>query len=97
MSIGLYNGKKPIAQLCGCHDLHTTDGESMLKRTAIDYVVYSTKTEIRLNLCHYINGSHPLSKHAFIEIVNTTKVHRRTYKRLQSLHRWCCTYMCVSE
>ena len=27
----------------------------------------------RLNRGYYIKGSHPLSKHAFIEIVNTTK------------------------
>ena len=36
----LYNGKNPVAQLCGCHDLHTANGESVLKRTAIAYVVY---------------------------------------------------------
>ena len=51
---------------------------SVLKRTAIAYVVYSTQTGTRLNRGHYIKGSHPLSKHAFIEIVDTTKVHRRT-------------------
>ena len=49
MSVGLYNGKKTVAQLCGCHDLHTADGESVLKRTAIDDVVYLTQTGIRLN------------------------------------------------
>ena len=38
MSMGLYNGgKKHVAQL---HDLHTADGESVLKRTAIAYVMY---------------------------------------------------------
>ena len=34
--------KKPVAQLRGCHDLHTADGESVLNRTAIAYVVNST-------------------------------------------------------
>ena len=79
MSIGLYNGGNPVAQLCGCHDLHTADRESsVLKRTAIAYEVLSTQTGIRLNRGHDIKGSHPLSKHVFIEIVNTTKVHRWT-------------------
>ena len=50
--------------------------ESVLKRTAIDYVVCSTQTGIRLNRVHYINESHPFSKHAFIETVNTTTVHK---------------------
>ena len=49
MSMGLYNGKKPVAQLTSCRDLHTANGESLLKRTAIAYVVYSTHTWIRLN------------------------------------------------
>ena len=44
--MGLNNQENPIAQLWGCHDLHTTDGESMLKRAAIPYVVYSTETAI---------------------------------------------------
>ena len=57
-----------------------SDGESVLKRKAIAYVVYSTQTGIRLNRGHYIKRSHLLSKHAFIGIVNTTKVH--------SLRRW---------
>ena len=39
MSMGMYNGEKPVGQLC--HDLHTADGEPVLKRTAIAYVVYS--------------------------------------------------------
>ena len=70
--MGLYNWKKPVAQ-------HTADRESMLKRTAISYVVYSTQTGIRFNRGHYIKESHPLSKRAFVEIVNTAKVlHRRT-------------------
>ena len=42
-----------------CHDLHTADGESVLKRTAIVYVVYSTQTRIRLNQGHYIKAIHP--------------------------------------
>ena len=65
-------------KLLGCLDLHTTDGESVLKRTAIAYVVYSTQTGIRLNRGHFIKASHSLSKHAFIDVVDTTKVHRRT-------------------
>ena len=67
-----------MVQLSGCHDLHTTDGEFVLKRTAIACVVYSTQTGIRLNRGHCIIENHPLSKHAFIEIVNTTMVHWRT-------------------
>ena len=37
--MGLYNGKKTLDQLRGCHDLHRADGEFLLKRTAIAYVV----------------------------------------------------------
>ena len=47
--MGLYNGRRPLAQLCGCHDLHKADGEPVLKRTAKADVVYSTQTGIRLN------------------------------------------------
>ena len=65
MSMGLDNGKKPVAQLGSCHDLHTADGESMLKRTAIANVEYSTRTRIRLDCSHYIKGSHPLLKHIY--------------------------------
>ena len=36
------------------------------------------KTRISLNRGQYIKGNHSLLKHAFIGIVNTTKVHRRT-------------------
>ena len=70
-------GKKHVAQLRGCHDLHTADRESVFKRTVIDYVVYSIQTGIRLNWGHYIEENHPFSEHAFIEIVNT-KVHMHT-------------------
>ena len=61
-------GKKPVAQRWGCHDLHTTDGESVLKRTAIGEVVYTSQTGIGLNRGYYIKGSHLFSKHAFIEL-----------------------------
>ena len=54
------------------------NGEFVLKNMAIGYVVYSIQTGVSLNRCHYIKGNHLLSKHAFIEILNTTKVHRRT-------------------
>ena len=57
--MGLHNGEKSVAQLWGCHDSHTTDGESVLKRTAIAYVVYWTQTGIRLKRGHHIKGSHP--------------------------------------
>ena len=57
---------KTVVSLLGCHDLHTADGESVLKRTAIAYVGYSIQTGIRLNRGHYIKESHRLSKHAFI-------------------------------
>ena len=73
----LYNEKKNVAQPWDSHDLNTTDGETVLKRTAIANVAYSTQTGIKLYRGHYIRESHPLSKHAFIEIVNSTKV--RTY------------------
>ena len=33
--MGLYNGEKPVAQLCGCHDLDRADGEFVRQRTAI--------------------------------------------------------------
>ena len=72
MAMGLYNGKNPVAQLGGCHDLHMSDGNPCSNET---------QTGIRLNRGHYIKGSHPLSKHAFLEIVNTTKVHRRTIRK----------------
>ena len=57
--MGLYNGEKPVAQLCGCYDLYTADGECVLKRTAIADMVYSTQTLIRLNRSYSIKGSHP--------------------------------------
>ena len=41
----------------------------VLKRTEIAYIVYSIKTGVS-----YMKINHPLSKHAFIEIVNTTKL-----------------------
>ena len=46
MPMGLYEGKKPVAQLWVCHDIHTADGESVLKRTAIALVVYSTQRSL---------------------------------------------------
>ena len=69
--------EKPVVQLWGCHDLNTTDREFVLKRLVIAYVIYSTQTGTTLNRGHYIKESHPFSQHDFIEIVNTTKVHRR--------------------
>ena len=47
-------------------------------RTAIVYEVYSIQTGVSLNQGYYIKESQSLSKHAFIEIVNITKVHRQT-------------------
>ena len=44
-------------------------------RITIGYVVYSIRTGVSLNRGNYIKGNHLLSKHAFTEIVNTTKVH----------------------
>ena len=55
----LCNWKIPVDQLLGCHDLHTADGESLLKRTAIADVVYSTQTGIRINRGHYIKEANP--------------------------------------
>ena len=84
---------KPVAQLWGCHDLHTADGESVLKRTAIADEVYSTQTGIRMNRGHYIKGLHPLSKNAFVDIVNTTKVDLENASKstlLKVLHLYPC-------
>ena len=67
------------------------------KRTAIAYVVYSTQTRIRLNQGHYIKESNPLSKHIFIEIVNTTNVHRRTLKCFKFYIVEGVALMCFSE
>ena len=47
--MGLYNGKKPVAQLWGCHDLHTAHRESVLKRTAMAEVLYSTQSGLTLH------------------------------------------------
>ena len=75
--MGLYNGENTVDQLS--FDLHKADREFVLKRTAITYVLYSIPTGVGLNRGHHIEGSHPLSKHAFSEIVKTTLiVHRRT-------------------
>ena len=43
MSMGLSDGEKHVAQI------HTAGGKYVLKRIAIAYVVYSTRTGIRLN------------------------------------------------
>ena len=61
-------GKK----LLGCHDLHTADGEFLLKRTAIAYVLHWIKPGVSLN--NYIKRNYPISKHTFIEIVDTTNM-----------------------
>ena len=39
---------KPLAHLWGRHDLHKTDRESVLKRTAIAYVVHSNQPGIKV-------------------------------------------------
>ena len=69
---GLHNGKMHKVQLWGCHDLHMTDWEFLLKRTAIDNVVCLIQRGVSLNQGHFIKGNHPLLKLAFIEILNTT-------------------------
>ena len=61
--MGLHNENKPVFQRWGSHDLHTADGEFVLKRIAITYVEYSTQTGVSLNRGHYIKGNQPLSKH----------------------------------
>ena len=48
---------------------------SVLQRRAIASVVYIIQTAVSLNRGYYKKGNHSLSKHAFIEIVNTTKLH----------------------
>ena len=44
--MALYNGEKLVDQLSSCHDLHTADGESVLKTTAIGDVVYLTRERV---------------------------------------------------
>ena len=60
MSMGLYNRKEKR--------LHTTDRESVLKRTAIAYVVNWIQTGIRLNRGHYIKESHPFRKTLLLKL-----------------------------
>ena len=69
--MSIYNSKweKPVGQLSDFHDLHKADGKFVLKRTAIAYVVYPIQTRVILSRDHFIKRNHPLSKHAFIEIV----------------------------
>ena len=62
MSVGLNNVKKTVAQLLGCHDLQTADGESVLKRTAI------AQTGNSLYRGHYINGSHPFRNTVLLKL-----------------------------
>ena len=69
----LYIGQKTRSSSLRLQDLHTADWEFVLRRTEIAFVVYSTHTGIG---SFYKN--HPLSKHVFIDIVNTTKVHTQT-------------------
>ena len=73
MSLGLYNGGKPVIQLCGCHDLHMADGEFVVKRNSDRFcgVFNSDWSPFKSRSFH----KRTLSKHADIEIVNTTKVH----------------------
>ena len=54
--MGLYNVKK---QKLNFEVVMTYIRESVLKRTKIACVVYSTQTGIRLNRGHYIKESHP--------------------------------------
>ena len=76
MSMGLYNGKKAVVHLWGCHDQHTADGEVMLKRTATAYVVCSDRSQLKSRSLHKMKP--PSFEHTFIEIVNTINVHRQT-------------------
>ena len=61
-------GKKAVAKLCGCHDLQTADGESQTNSESL--------CQIKSRSLHKRKPT--LLKHAFIEIVNITKVHRLT-------------------
>ena len=45
MSMGLYNEKQHVAQLWGCHDLHTANWESLLKRTTLADVCIQLEQE----------------------------------------------------
>ena len=49
-------------------------GNCTQKNSDIGYVVYSIQTWVRSHRGHCLKGNHPLSKHAFNEIMNTTKV-----------------------
>ena len=94
--MGLYKGNKPVVQLLGCHDQPTANGEFVLKRPAIGYVVYLIQKGVSLKRGHYIKGNHLLSKHAFIKIVNTTRVHRRTSSCFKVYIAECVTLICQS-
>ena len=48
------------------------------------HVVYLIQTGVSLNWGYYIKGNHSPSKHAFIGIVDTTKVHLRILKMILS-------------
>ena len=60
-------GKKHVAQQ-GWHYLRMADGESVLKRTAIADVVYSTDTGMRSNRGHHIKGSHPFQNTLLLKL-----------------------------
>ena len=74
MSMGLQNGEKPVAQLWCCHVLHTTDGNPCSKEQLLLMLCIQLRLESRS-----LHKRKPTPfKHVFIEIVNTTKVHRQT-------------------
>ena len=62
MSMGLYKEKKPVIQHCCCDDLHTADGEFVIKRPAVADVVYSTQTD------HCIKENHPFRKTLILKL-----------------------------
>ena len=87
--MGLHNWKIPIVQL-GCHDLYHVH----LADSCYDLHMYGKQgiraeknsnslrcelnSDVSLYRGDYMKGNHPLSKHTFMEIVNTTKAHRGT-------------------
>ena len=69
-----------------CHDIQTTEKEFVFKSIGKSYVVYSIQIGVNLNQGHYMKGNHTISKHAFLEIVKTTKIWAFKNK-LQRVHR----------
>ena len=65
---------------------------SVLKRTAIAYLVYSTQTGIRLNRGHYVK-SHPFRNTLLLKLWIPQRYIGGLKNALKSTSLKCCTYM----